>query len=197
MKRQKQSGLAIKSAHRVKFEVEWAQHNLGKEFEANPISFNQMRLAHFMMGETEIILRSQNPSEMRAHLKLMRKLAYWQLKYDWASALNIYAAILRGIETGWETWNFNTRDYEDMLIGLNPTKQNKSEPYGPKKAPRDVFFCSDYQQGECQLAAPHQAKVGLDGAEKTVHHVCSSCLLKDGKKLGHLKGGPGCPRARV
>ena len=44
---------------------------------ANPIMFNQMRLAHFIMGETEIILRLQNPKEMRAMLKLMRKLAYW------------------------------------------------------------------------------------------------------------------------
>ena len=97
------SGLAVKSAHKVKFEVEWAQHNLGKEFEANPIIFNQLRPSHYMMGETEIILRSQNPKEMRARLKLMKKMAYWQIKYDWSSARNVYAAILRGIETGWES----------------------------------------------------------------------------------------------
>ena len=123
------SGLAIQTAHKIKCEVEWAHHNLGKEFEANPLMFNQLRLAHFMMGESEIILRSQNPKEMRAHLKLMKKLAYWQLRYDWASARNVYAAILRGIETGRETWDFDTREYEDMLA-YPPPPDSQDSPKG-------------------------------------------------------------------
>ena len=40
-----QSGISVKSGQKVRYEVEWAHHWLGKEYDANPVSFNQMRVA--------------------------------------------------------------------------------------------------------------------------------------------------------
>ena len=71
------SGLAPVAAHKVKMEVEWAHHWLGKEFEANPVSFNQIKLGHYMAGESEILLHCNRPEEFRARLKLMSKIGYW------------------------------------------------------------------------------------------------------------------------
>ena len=95
------SGLAQKSAQKT-YEVEWAHHWLGKESEANPVPFNQIKLSHYMMGEANLLLVCTKPEEMCARLHLMNKLGYWQLRYDWPSTRNVYAAILRGIETGRE-----------------------------------------------------------------------------------------------
>ena len=50
----------------------------------------------------------------------MRKMGYWQTKHDWGSVCNIYAAIMKGLETGREDWNFDTKEYEDMLSSVTP-----------------------------------------------------------------------------
>ena len=94
------SGMAVKTAHKIKYEVEWAHHWLGKEFQANPLQFNQIKLGHYIMGEAEILSRCTKPEEFQARLRLMRKLGYWQQKFDWPAARNVYAAVMHGIETG-------------------------------------------------------------------------------------------------
>ena len=106
---------------------------------------------------------------------------------------------MRGVETGRETWEFETKDYEDMLNvasrGSNyPSSSGQSDK---THKPRDVYFCGPYQRGECTLDSPHIARVGMDGQEKLVHHICSACLFKDGKKLNHPNRGPRCLRARL
>ena len=53
--------LALVAAHKVKVEVEWAHHWL----EANPVSFNQIKLGHYMAGESEILLHCDRPEEFR------------------------------------------------------------------------------------------------------------------------------------
>ena len=187
-----QSGILVKTSHKVKYEVEWAHHWLGKEFEANPMPFNQMKLSHYMTGEADILIHCEKPEEFRSRLKLMRRLGYWSTKYDWPSARNIYAAILRGIETGRETWSFYFREYEDMLIA--PSKVPVMSREGRKG--RETYFCGPYQKSDCNLDAPHMARIGPEGIECMVHHVCSTCLLKDGKRLTHPNGAPNCPRFR-
>ena len=44
------------------------------------------------------------------------------------------------------------------------------------------------------MDSPHMAKVGPEGMEWFVYHVCSACLVKEGKKLNHASGSPNCPR---
>ena len=56
--RKLKSGISVKSGQKVRFEIEWAHHWLGKEFDANPVAFNQMKIGHYLMGETDIILNS-------------------------------------------------------------------------------------------------------------------------------------------
>ena len=198
-KKPKKSGLAIRSTHKTVVEVEWAHHWLGKEFEANPVPFNQLKLGHYIMGEANILLGCVKPEEFKGRLKLMKKLGYWQIKFDWPSARNVYAAILRGIEVGRESWDFDLRDYEDMLI---PATMGTQHGMGGgsrdrQRKGRDAYFCAGYQKGECALEPPHPASVGNDGIERMVLHVCSSCLLKDGRKLSHPNGAPACPRSRT
>ena len=189
-----QSGLNVKVAHKVKVETEWAHHNLGREFEANPVGYNQLKLGQYMMGEAEIILSCRNPVEKQCRLVLMKKIGYWQYKYDWPTAQNIYAAILRAIETQKASWeNLDIREYEDML----GTVRNREEGSKGVKRVRDTFFCAAYQKGECKEDSPHTARVGTDGPERFVHHICSTCLLKDGKKLSHASGSPACPKSKA
>ena len=77
-----------------------------------------------------------------------------------------------------------------ILPGVNPsTGQGKAVA---THRPRDVYFCASFQRGECNRDEPHTDQIGADGVERTLHHICSSCLLKDGKKLGHPNGAPAC-----
>ena len=135
----KRSGLTSKQPSKIRFEVEWVHHWLGKEYEANPIPFNQIKLGHYLMGEADILLRCQKPEEFRARLKLMKRLGYWQVKYDWPCTHNIYAAVMRGIETGRETWGFDLRDYEDILVQpvVAPTRQEDK----PRCQRGNIFLC--------------------------------------------------------
>ena len=152
------SGLAQKLGQKVRYEVEWAHHWLGKEFDANPVAFNQLKIGQFMMGEADIILNCSKPEEIRARLRLMHRLGYWQTRYEWTSVRNVYAAIMCGIETGREDWQFDSRDYEDMLV-LNTNKTAQNSRDDRPKCPRDFFYCGPFQRGECQLDSPHMAKV--------------------------------------
>ena len=192
-KRKLQSGILVKSSHKVKFEVDWAHHWLGKEFEMNPVPFNQLKLSNYMTGESDILLHCDKPEELRARLKLMRRIGYWTSKYDWPAARNVYAAIMKGIETGRESWNFDLRDYEDMLITSN--RLSVVQPREQRKS-RETYFCGRYQKGECNLDSPHYARIGLEALEKLVHHVCSTCLIRDGKRLTHQNGAQNCPRSK-
>ena len=171
------SGLGVKSGQRVRYQIEWAHHWLGKEFEANPVAFNQMRLGQYLMGEADIILNCAKPEEIRARLRLMCRIGYWQTKNDWIAARNVYAAIMRGLETGREDWNFDIRDYEDML-GTSVARQGgvvKDEIL--VKKPREVFFCGPYQRGECDVDSLHYATIGADGSQNwfiiSAPHACS------------------------
>ena len=188
-----QSGILVKSSHKVKFEVDWAHHWLGKEYEVNPVPFNQLKLSNYITGESDILLHCDKPEELHARLKLMRRIGYWTSKYDWPSARNVYAAIMRGIETGRENWNFDLRDYEDMLMSSNRTVVSQSRD---QRKSRETYFCGPYQKGECNLDSPHYARIGPESIEKLVHHVCSTCLIKDGKKLTHPNGAQNCPRSK-
>ena len=189
------SGLAQKLGQKVRYEVEWAHHWLGKEFDANPVAFNQLKIGQFMMGEADIILNCSKPEEIRARLRLMCRLGYWQTRYEWTSVRNVYAAIMHGIETGREDWQFDSWDYEDMLV-LNTNRTAQSSRDDRPKRPWDFFYCGPFQCGKCQLDSPRMAKVGADGVEHFVYHVCSSCLVKEGKKLNHASNSTSCPQGR-
>lgn len=196
-KRKLQSGLDLKSSHKVKVEVEWAQHNMGREFEANPLSVTQMRFEHYVLGEVNIIRECKQQEQVEKRLCLLARIAYWRIKYDWPLARNIYVALLRDIEVGRYSWaDVDLNIYKEMLEGNRigggnmPTKEEAS-----KRRPRDVWFCAAYQKGECKMESPHSARIGQD--DRIVQHICSSCWLRDGKKLPHPNGGGGCPRAKT
>ena len=79
--------------------------------------------------------------ELYKCIELMNKIAYWKSRYDWPQVRNIYAAIMRVLETGKEMWKYDLHDYKDMLYipqrGLNvvDTSQNKHHT-------QDMVLCS-------------------------------------------------------
>ena len=147
------SGLTALPSHKVKFEVEWAHHWLGKEFEANPVSFNQMKLGQYVSGEAAILLHCEHPGELRARLKLMHKLGYWAAKSDWPLAHSIYVTILRGIQTGRETWSFDPREYASDMLAMGSRQvipKEKEEPGDP-----GTFIFVQLSRGESVTLMPH------------------------------------------
>ena len=190
------SGLATRSAPKVKFSIEWAQHNMGEEYDANPLAFNQLKLHHFVMGEAQVLLNCENPDEYRARLKLIRRMAYWLNRYEWHSVRNIYSLIMRGLEVVIEGWEFMCVTMKTCWCQYSTIGGGSRDEIVKPKRPRDTYFCAGYQRNECNQESPHMARVGPEGTERQVVHVCSSCLLMDGKKLGHPNGGPGCPRGK-
>ena len=156
------SGIAVCASEKILFEIDWAHHWLGKEYEANPVKYTDLKMAQYLMGEAEILMNCSKPEELRARMKLMRRMGYWSLKYDWNGARDVYAAIMRGLETGRETWSFDPKEFEDILTGpvtVNYSRQNqRDDRYRDERPrrPRDIFFCGPYQCGECDLEGPHR-----------------------------------------
>lgn len=188
-----QSGLEAKTAQKIRCEVDWAQHNLGREFEANSVAANQMRYEHYVLGESNIIRMCTDAVEQERRLEVMGKISYWRLKYDWALARNIYIAILRDLELGHGTWGtLDITVYKEMLEGNRIMGVAEGQP---RKKSRDTWFCAAYQKGECKMEAPHMARVGLE--ERMVQHICSTCWLKEGKKAAHPNGGQGCSKPKA
>lgn len=193
-KKNLKSGLDAKANHKVRVEIEWAHNNLGREFEANPLSINQVKFEHYVTGEARLIALCDSEGERRARAKTLARLAYWRLKFDWPQVRNVYAAAMRDLETGRETWNtINIEAYKEMLEGFKLSKEDNEKP--TKKKAKDAWFCAAYQKGECKIDANHWAKVGEE--QRWVQHICASCWLKDNKKAMHPSSSTQCPKAKA
>ena len=183
------------TAHVIQKQV-WPQKNLGEDWAEEEIDYKHMRFEHLVAGETRTIEMCTEPAQILGRLRLLRRLAYLKLRgYEWFLLRKMYAAIVRSIKTGENSWGSNFDRFETMLyrrvmVENKPHNEQKGEPMGRKR------FCRDYNRPEgCTKPSPHPiwTGTGQNATRKLVYHYCATCLIKDKQGLDHPEGHPSCP----
>ncbi|CAG2190957.1 unnamed protein product [Mytilus edulis] len=114
----------------------------------------------------------------------------------WGTILDFYAALLRQIEIGKKTWNDDPQVLESAVLTGNilPLEFRSSTKKSLKnQASKSCsWFCYKYQRSKCEeKTSPHSATIR--GVVRTVHHICASCLQKDGTQQSHPECSDKCP----
>ena len=85
----------------------------------------------FVAGELEIILSKQIPvSEKLGRLRFLKKIMYVSTIYEWKALLKFYAACVRRIEIGLNTWSDSSVQIETPMLTkfpLKPKMQSKRD----------------------------------------------------------------------
>lgn len=187
------SGMYDKIADDVVMKLKWLHKKLDSRWVSPRPLVHQMLFEHVVAGEIAVIMRSDNPEEVRCRLHILQKLAYWNLQGEgWPRVREIYVGILQSLEEGEAQWT-STFDQYDMVFSIRQ-KDSKSKP-ASKPGPRpDTYWCRDYNRTTCSLESGHKALVA--GKEQVVSHICVVCW-KNGKREKHPETDSGCPHKEL
>lgn len=95
-----------KASDKVLYPQVWPQSFLQYEFVSEKTKFENLDMKMFVAGELEIILsRTVTSCECKGRLKLLKKIMYYANVYEWKGLLMYYAAWVRRIEMGLNTWS--------------------------------------------------------------------------------------------
>ena len=119
-KKKVRSGIKDRPHDKVKVQMNWPQSELKYEFtNRKAVEFKQLSLSQFCAGELEIIRHCKiSKAEKEGRLAFLNKIMYYTNKFEWSVLLNFYAAWVKLIEKGENTWGDDTCLLEvRMLIG--------------------------------------------------------------------------------
>lgn len=205
-KHKMRSGIKDKPHDKVKIKMNWPQSELKYEFtNKRAVEFKNLTMSQFCAGELEIIRNCKiSKAEREGRLALLNKICYYASEFDWQVLLNFYAAWVKLIEKGENKWGDDTCLLEvRMLIGKKTTNRF-SKFAGNKFSSTDKFlssgsnldkktwYCPLYQRNKCNVRKESH-KFDIGGTERTVFHICATCLRKDGTKLSHPECSSACP----
>lgn len=203
----KKSGIHETNKMYVKRRQKFPQAALRPEFLARKSSptFEELQLPLFVAGELEIIIRKlegvvqkgNTSKEAMARLQMLRKTAYRADYLDWPVLRSTHEAILRNIENGFAAWDSNFEAVEKQVIERSASRKAPpsavASKYGADKPKNEKkWYCGAFNKGECEfIGKKHRQE--LLGKERTVYHICSSCLTKEGREAPHSALAAECP----
>ncbi len=203
-KKKMKSGLTAKSSDRVKYPQIYPHTSLQYEFVSANVEFKHLDFRQFVAGELEIIqgnVKDITRKERAGRLALLTKITYYNTGQNFKVLLDWYAAWVRRIELGRNSWADDPSIIEMAFLNrvqAQPSQRGKKEVRPSGKKAKDgnrtlsgTLYCMKYNNGECSSRAPHMATVG--NTERLVSHVCASCLLDDKVEAFHPKGSADCP----
>ena len=116
------SGLYKTSADSVKFPQIWPHAAL--QYVSENVSFMSLDIKMFVAGEVEIILsKSMSAAEKFGRLRFLKKVMYFASIYEWKALLRFYAAWVRCIEIGLNTWSDSSVELETPMLTLSSENQ--------------------------------------------------------------------------
>ena len=203
------SGIHETNKMYVKKRQKFPQAALRPEFLARKSSptFEELQLPLFVAGEMEIILhkleailqKGRAGKEVIARLHMLRKTAYRADYLDWPVLRSTHEAILRNIENGFAGWDSNFEAVEKQVLERSTSYKFSPTTGGNKNAEDKArtkkerkWYCGAFNKGECEFTgAKHRQE--LLGKERTVHHICSSCMTEDSREASHSALAEECP----
>ena len=147
-KKSKKSGMSKKASDRVKYPQIWPHSVLQFEFVSQNIQFKDISFKMFVAGELEILTSKISKREFKGRIKLLKKIAYLSNVYDWKRLLQFYAAWVRRIEMGLNSWHDDSSVIENAML--------MSKSFSLKQG-RDVLkseqvlWCPDYNNNRCSV----------------------------------------------
>ena len=104
-KSKKRFGMAKKSSDKVKFPQVWPHSVLQFAFVSDNVSFLKLDMKICVAGELEISTSKLSRAEYNGRMSLLKKVVYFSNIYEWKCLLQFYAAWLRRIEMGLNSWS--------------------------------------------------------------------------------------------
>ena len=194
----KKSGLYKKASDEVKVHQKWPHLSLCLEYSSRNISFNDLTLAQFVAGETEIISGCSDDKERQGRIAFLKALMYDAVSCKFASILNFYAAWVREIELGKKLWGEDFSKIGDNILkrASFPDQNNKSSASSTatfKKGTgrKIVWYCSLFNRGKCSKESPH--KQMINGRMREVMHICAACYNDSKAENQHAEHSKSCP----
>ena len=189
-KKSKKSGMAKKASDKVKNPQIWPHSKLQYEFVSENVPFKKLDFNMFVAGELEILTSKISKVEYRGRIRLLKKMVYYSKLYDWKGLLKFYAAWLRRIETGLNSWGDDASQIETAMLSGHSSVKKSDKGYIPKSD--QVWWCSDFNRDKCTYtSSTHQKSV--KGHLRQVKHICGTCWRKDSKQLQHPETSAACP----
>ena len=128
-KRSKKSGMSKRASDRVKYPQVWPHTLLQYEFVSEHMSFKKLDMKMFFAAKLEILTSKISKSEFRGRLKFLKKIAYFTNIYDWSQLLNYYAAWLRRIEMGFNSWSDEPAQIENAVLASKMLRRKSDKGY--------------------------------------------------------------------
>ena len=118
-KKSKKSGMSKKASDRVKHPQTWPHSVLQFEFVSQNIQFKDISFKMFVAGELEILTSKISKTEFKGRINLLKKIAYLANMYDWKRLLQFYAAWVRRVEMGLNSWRDDSSIIENAMMTNN------------------------------------------------------------------------------
>ena len=199
----KKSGLDLVRNECIVLNTQRCPHtHLKHEYAASIVKYRDLTLRLFVAGELEIIALTVDMVEKLGRQNFLQKMMYHAGKYEWDCLLDLYAAVIKSIESGEKSWDDNFQDIEHMILSLRPVSRvghDKSKVWassaqkstGTTSRSHRVMFCAPFQSGDCKEGEVHQASVY--GKKYTVRHICAKCWMNDKEMRSHNEASACCP----
>ena len=197
MKQKVKSGKFVKSNPNIIKPELWPHNMVSKKY-AKRTTFEGLDFELFVAGESKIIynMLSTDVVEAAGRLRVLMLLAHWMCRCrDWVPLRNLFKSIMEEVETGASNWADDFSSYETMLPQSPATMPAQVPTDKDKKKNVDVYWCKNYQHGQCELSSPHMAIIKSDEPPVPVLHICAACwALK--KRREYPENDPTCPQKK-
>lgn len=195
----KRSGKEEKLTSYVLYPQKWPHSQLKFHLVGKEKKYDELTVAEFCAGYMSILKKCKSSKEHR--IEHLEELMYHATTKPWKSVLNYHAACVLEIERGNLKWgdNFQLHGLQSttLNVGTFPQRTNNQMFHGKSGAASGaasderVWFCRNYQQGNCSHENDHYGK--LFGEREFLRHICAKCWLIAKKQLKHSERSDLCP----
>ena len=170
-KRKTKSGMSKKASDKVKRPQVWPHALIQYEFVSENISLSNLTFRMFVAGALELLNSKISKVENQGRMRLLQKMVYYSSLYEWKHLLKFYAAWLRRIEMGMNSWEDDSTQIEVAMLTCHCLKRKEDKGYLSKS--EQVWWCPNYNKDTCSYASSHQKNVS--GHPRLVMHICATC----------------------
>ena len=181
------SGKYVKTNIDIKVQEQWLHMNVMKKY-SKRVMFDMLEFDAFVAGETRTISQMEDKNAAYGRLQVLCKMAHWLCRSkDWPLIRGLYEAVIESIEMGEEQWTSDFGHYE-MMVPCAGRQEIKERDKGEKRKEKtEVFWCKQFQRGNCSERSPHMMQLKMDEPPMPVLHCCAYCLQKENKRVEHAE----------
>ena len=183
--------------------VVFPHQDLGFRYSSEkPRTFMELTFELLVAGEVHICTDPELDKEQRTgRLRLLEDIIYCYQFYQWDACKKFHYEVLQHIQKGFMCWEEIGKGevYSNIKqVMLTPFIRNRSpnrekgDRMSARETQNEVVYCGLYQKGTCSETDTHSGDYfGKTGV--MLHHICATCLKKEGKKIGHPGNSAECP----